>query len=344
MPRSPVLTGRIDARDRAQQRHRLDRYAKEAADPEQELVRFLDVELSRIDAVEAMERYDLTDYLRRTGLIDLPPDERLRQLAIAMEERTRTRSTEVLREWSALDRIYEAALRLDPDAAQVWTSRAITAEKFMGVADEPVIDRRLAQTAKRALERAIELEPEEAHHPWIMGHLVYHTREPGKTEAALEWLDRALALDPEHTSALLYRAHCLHDLTRWRDAIDAYDAVPLDAFVGHRAWIADYVPECRADCRLRAGDREGALADFERVLHRYELEPGRAALMLLLYLENAAEGELRAELGERFDALRERLGRLSRPERHHEDDDGEDETDRAGDRDDGEEHLPHRDR
>lgn len=56
-------------------------------------------------------------------------------------------------------------------------------------------------------------------------------------------------------------------------------------------------------CRLQAGDREGALADFERILARYEAEPRRAVEHEWYYLPRALESL--PQLRERFEALQQ---------------------------------------
>jgi len=38
----------------------------------------------------------------------------------------------------------------------------------------------------------------------------------------------------------------LHDLKRWEEAVAAYEAVPLETFKGHRAWLVDVVQEALA--------------------------------------------------------------------------------------------------
>ena len=302
MPRSAILTGRIDARHRAKARHRQDRRPAPTADPWEELTRFLDGEAVRFTSIEDVERYDLDAYLRSTGAIDLPPGERLRQLAIRLETLTPRTADSPVRAWLALDRVYALAVRLAPTDVDVWTSRGISAVETARGAESDAA-RRIADAGTRALHRALEIEPTDAHAAYAMGLLVYHTADRGKTEEALSWLERALASEPAHATALLYRAHSLHDLARWPEAIAAYDAVPLEALVGPRAWRVDYVLEARAECRLRSGDREGALAEFDALLSRYEREPSRARYELFPYLGPAAKAELAPELGARFEAL-----------------------------------------
>ena len=107
MSRSAVLTGRIDARDRARLRNRLDRPAPTASDPHERTSRWLEGSEYGDIAREDMARLDLDSYLIRTADIKLPPEERLRQLAMFVEPRFGNNDP------SALDRLYEAAIRLN---------------------------------------------------------------------------------------------------------------------------------------------------------------------------------------------------------------------------------------
>lgn len=275
----------------------------------------LDAIVPELEDVNTVERYDLAEYLERTAAIAIAPAERLRQLAIHLERQWAVWDAPVLRRWRAVDRVYEAAIELDPSSVDVWTSRGITALEGMKWAQSEVIAPRLEREktqseeialrlegeSRAALSRALELDPNDAHATCTVGLLGYFAR---RTEEALEWLDRALALDPSHVDARMYRAHCLHDLSRWSEAVAAYGAVPSEALVASsREWLVVYLLEARALCRLKSGDRDGALRDFDAVLCHYESDPDEALYQLFIYLEEAATGELADELGARFSRL-----------------------------------------
>ncbi len=298
MSRSAVLTGRIDARDRAKLRGRLDTEARPDADPFEELWAWLNRSSYGEQPAAVAARVDLDEYLRRTGYIEIPAHERLRHLAIHMEYHFGF-APEVL------DRIYEAGLRLEPHDHLLWHSRGITTKYAALCAADEATRKRLAPLALRWLERALELDDTDPGVPYSIGKWHYFHGSGGSGDEAWRWFERTLELDPEHGWALLYRAHCLHDKKRFGEALAAYEAVPLQTFDGPRAWWVDVVLEAKADCRLHAGDRAGAVVDFARLLERLEREPHRRQPLMLHLTREACEGPLREELGVAYQRIRE---------------------------------------
>jgi len=301
MGRSVVLTGRFDARDRARLRRRLDGEPLSEGEPYAELeAALMGMRLGARDQA-SLARLDLDDFLHRTGRIALAPAERLRHLAIFLEEEVRADYGAVI------DRVYEAALRLSPQDSYVWHSRGISAkEPALDSSDEAVVAR-WSSRALRYLHRARELAPDDAQVAYSLGKWHYLF---GQLEEASTWFERTLAIDAEHGWALLYRAHCLHDAERWAEAVEAYAAVPLEAFHGPRAWRVDMILEAQGYCRLMAGDREGAVVDLSRLMERLDTEPHRAEPLLLKWLGKACLAALEPELGARYRAL---VGKLERP-------------------------------
>lgn len=293
MARSAVLTGRIDARDRAKLRHRLDRTRPSKPDPYDALWTWLTEANLGGKASSELAKIDLGQFVRDTGAIDLPPQERLRQLAIHLEER-------LIADFAAIDRVYEAALRLEPRSFLVWHSRGITAKAYAVDLGDPQHVARFRKLALSALYEAHELAPSDAGVTHSIGKWHY---ELGSVTDALPWFDRALAIDPNHGWARLYRAHCLHDMQTWPAAVDAYADVPLETFKGRRAYFVDVVLEAQAYCKMKTGDRAGAIADFERLLTRLEKQPKQAELLLLKWLSRACDGPLRDSLGDRYRAF-----------------------------------------
>lgn len=296
MSRSAVLTGRIDARDRASLRSRHDRSPSADIDPFDAIWSWLEADAGYGDEPrEDMLRLDLDHYLHASGHIELPAEERLRQLAMFVEPSYGAVAPD------ALDRIYETAVRLNPEDHVVWHSRGVAAKFVATVAEKPQTVARFKKLGLRSLHRAWELDATDPAVAYSLGK--WHYQFAAATEEAAEWFERTLALDPEHGYALLYRAHCLHDQERWDDAVAAYRAVPLGTFTGPKAWLVDVVQEARAYCRLRAGDRSGALAEFEQLLERFDKEPQRAEVLALVYLRKVCSGPLRRELRPSYDRL-----------------------------------------
>lgn len=300
MGRSAVLTGRFDARDRARLRRRLDGGPIAAVDPYDELWGALTgMGLAARDAA-SLARLDLDDYVRRTGRIALAPAERLRNLAIYLEEEVRADFG------AAIDRVYEAALRLSPTDSYVWHSRGISAKEPALDSGDGEVVARWSERSLRYLLRTRELASEDAQIAYSLGKWHYVFGELGE---ARHWFDETLKLEPDHGWALLYRAHCLHDLERWREAVTAYVAVPLATFERHRAWHVDVILEAQGYCRLMAGDREGAVSDLSRLIERLDKEPHRAEPLLLKWLGRACLTALEGELGAAYRALMAKLER-----------------------------------
>ena len=290
MGRSTVLSGRIDARDRAHQRHRNDRRRVEEADPYDQIEQWLDDSPLRDTSPAALEQLDLDEYLRNTGATELHSSERLRHLAIHLE-------LQFAECPEALDRIYAASIRLDPGSPTAWHSRAITAKLCAQCSTSPKVVERCKQRAFDYLLEADALLPDDPDTLYSLGkwHDCF-----GTLQDALELFDRVLELESTHVYARLHRAYCLHDLGSWAAAEAAYTQVPLDGFTGSRAFIVDVVLENLAYCKLRAGDRDGALKDFERLLTRLEKEPRRVEPLELRLLRMTCLGPLSGALRDRY--------------------------------------------
>lgn len=305
--RSPVLRGRLSQRDRARTRRRdrpsPRRASTEHASPHDELTRWLQGHVTH-DELEPIERLGLRAYLRATEGFALEPDERLRQLAIHLERVCAWRPQP--RGWRALDRVYQRALELRPRSYLALHSRAISALECMQSAKRskarPEVVRALFEDGRAAALALLPLAPERADAWFVLGHLHYFNPQRGAAEA-LECYDRAVALEPRNGWALLYRAHCLHDMERWAAAADAYAAVPREHYQGHSAWRYIVALEQRADCLLRAGARARALAAFRDVLARLARDPAQLEHAALTMLVEAAAGPLRDELSAPLERL-----------------------------------------
>lgn len=151
MTRSAILKGRIDARDRARLRRRLDRPRSPDTDPGDALWAWLEESDYGQEAHEDMPRLDLDHYLQVSGHIELAAEERLRLLAVFVEPDYAPTAPE------ALDRIYEAAVRLNPESPAVWHSRGISAKFAATTGVEPKKCLRFRKLALRSLHQAWEL-------------------------------------------------------------------------------------------------------------------------------------------------------------------------------------------
>ena len=278
--------------------------AEPISDDHSRLIAWIESELDARAEAE-LERLDLRAFLQASAGFDVPPEERLRRLAIALERRVCF--DRAMRDWAALDRVYAHALQLRPEEPSLHASRSISASRLAEDAGDPGDVERLVRMSGESLQRALALDPDDAELRYLDGYHRYLHR-VGSTEDALAALDRALELDGAHGFARLYRAHCLHDLGRFEEAVAAYDEVPRDAFEGPTRWRMDLLVEQRAQCRARAGDLDGARAELEAALARYEREPHLAADTTPRYRRWAAETF--PGLAERVDALEARIASL----------------------------------
>lgn len=248
------------------------------------------------------ERVNLKDFLQRTSHIALPPEERLRHLAILAEPIAS--STTQPRGWALLERMYDTAARWDSHNPWIEHSRAISA---MACADGDVSTATRAailESGRIALARALSMVPEDGLLLSTMSQLEYADHQ---TEAALEWADRALAVEPGRPWASLIRAHCLSDLKQWADAAAAYDAVPQDAFQGPGSWRMALLVEQMGWCRLKAGDTDGARAAFEQIVYRYSANVKLARTAMSRLVVRAAKRHF-PELAPEVRAIAQALG------------------------------------
>jgi Tfp pilus assembly protein PilF len=82
------------------------------------------------------------------------------------------------------------------------------------------------ETAKKAFDRALELDPDHVK-AWLNLGRVY--LDMGKPEDALTKIDEAMVLDRESNVAFRLQGRVFHQLGRWEDAIDSYyQAIAID--------------------------------------------------------------------------------------------------------------------
>lgn len=287
MARSAVRSGKIDARDRATKRRR-DRRVTLGAETSPEKAH---EDWLRARRKELKPDLDLEVYLRDTAHIELPIPRRLRGLAWEFHSWS----------WPALKRIYVRALRDDPDDA--WTYALMGADCAHAAAFAHPPSDSLFDEAYGYFGRARTLSPEDGEMRYMEAYALFFDDRADYGEA-LVLFDEALVLAKDHEWALLYRAHCLQNLKRWHDAIEAYDAVPRAAFQGPDSSRMDLLVEARARCLWQSGNVGEATAEFERILTRYESQPHLAEYGHLLTLLWAAEEipSLRPRV-EKLDAL-----------------------------------------
>jgi tetratricopeptide (TPR) repeat protein len=196
--------------------------------------------------------------------------ERLRLLAIYLEEDEGCGWSDAATNWPMLRRIYDAARRASPRDLTILKSTAITALRFVQAGGRTGKAEKVAwRDALEAIDEALQLDATDAEAWRLLGDVNYWGHDALLTEALTAY-ERALTLEPHDGWAQLYRAHALHDLARWDEAASAYAQVEPSSFTAEVAWRLVLAKEQRATCLLRAGRRDEALVEFEAAISARE--------------------------------------------------------------------------
>lgn len=221
----------------------------------------------------------LETFLRKTQDIEVPAEERLRQLAIALEEQAFEKG------WEGLRAIYEMAAQANPHDSYVFRSWGISAHDWAQDYRTSEFAERLniALEAERSLTIALDLKADDSYAAYILGLVFYD--HPARHEdfysykmKAIYWFRRAVEMDSDNAIAQLYVAHCYHDLASrgsiqqdWELAIEAYENV--DQSLLEQDWPLWRALKCReqlAACYAWNGDEEEAIRRFSSFLDEIE--------------------------------------------------------------------------
>src|SRR5262249_24388852 len=159
-------------------------------------------------------------FLMETRDIEIPEEEKLRQLAMSTEH-------DIFAEgWTGLRAIYEAAAKANSQDLYVFCSWGISAHSWYVDYRTPELTKRLAiaSEAEKVLTIALKLEPQDSHIAYILW-LIYYDH-PARDEdlktylsKAISWCRRALEWDE-------FRSHDAEE----PDPLDRYELAPL---IGH---------------------------------------------------------------------------------------------------------------
>ncbi|MGR3273890.1 tetratricopeptide repeat protein [Acaryochloris marina NIES-2412] len=255
---------------------------------------------------------------------DLDPDqsELLRRLAISLEHERFEDG------WSGLKRIYTAAAQADPNNIEVLISLAVSALDWFEEWSTPNDQARLqiALDAEQALNRAAAIAPDDAGIVFTQGLLYYnhparHMPKSPCKEKALRCFEHAHALQPDHQMAILYQAHCYHDLGLWQSAYQSYLAVDMDTILlQHPAWLWRKLKrdEQLALCAAKLGNTQESTQRLEQLFDEIEALEDEQASYDVVNLDEAVEilctCSSSFQLMQRLMQLLKRLGFLERYE------------------------------
>lgn len=264
----------------------------------------------------------IAHFISTTGDLDQDPSELLRRLAISLEhERFED-------DWSGLKRIYTAAEKADPNHIDVLISLAVSAvdwfEEWRTSNDQARLQ--IALDAEQALNRAAAIAPDDADIFFTQGLLYYnhparHEPQSPYQRKALRCFEHAHALQPDHQMAMLYQAHCYHDLGVWKSAYQAYLAADMDSILlQNPAWLWRKLKrdEQLALCAAKLGNTQESTQRLEQLFDEIEALEDEQATYDVVNLDEAVEILCTCsnsfQLMQRLMQLLKRLGFLERYE------------------------------
>ncbi|HMW03101.1 MAG TPA: hypothetical protein PKE58_23380 [Acidobacteriota bacterium] len=221
----------------------------------------------------------LEAFLDETNTIDLPAEERLRRLAVALEYETLEHG------WDSLHLIYQTAAQINPHNPRVFHSWGISACTWLEGWICPTSAKRvaIAVEAEQVLLKALELAPHNSFIAYTLGqvfcnHPLLEDDQPNFLSQAIRWFHAAVSWDPENVIAQLYLAHCFHDLAllddhpqHWEQAIIEYRKVDQARLA--RDWPEWRAVKCReqlAACLAGAGKEPEAIQSISNFLDELE--------------------------------------------------------------------------
>ncbi|MGA8278784.1 MAG: tetratricopeptide repeat protein [Rhodanobacteraceae bacterium] len=153
-------------------------------------------------------------------------------------------------------RLYEHAVKLDPNFARGWEGLSAAYSVMPGWG---FVDRDYLSLADQAAKRALDLDPKLSM-AWAVLGSNEQNRDVPDWAKGIEMLNRAIAVDPHNSTALLWRAVGSLNLGFFDRAIADLDhCLQLDPHYGNcRTW--------KAFAMLQAGQTERALALYDQAM------------------------------------------------------------------------------
>ncbi len=228
-----------------------------------ELRTWLDTSFSSM--VAPTPRIDLRKYLQETALFELAVQERLRLLAVYLEEGSQEPFDSL---YPLLHPIYLQASAYAPDDGESHRSWTVCWLNLMPLEEDCPARQKTLSVLRQRLGQALALKPGNSRLLEAQGLLLYYL---GDTKEAVDHLERCLSIDSSNNSARWHHAFCLHEQARYSQALITYRRVDPSQLPNE--WHRSELQERVAHCLLMSGRKSEALNKLETILSRYESEP-----------------------------------------------------------------------
>ena len=207
---------------------------------------------------------DYDSFLMETKDINLSNAEKLRQLAIAMEEYYFP--NEETDKWKLLDVIYAKAIDSDPKNYTVHESRGISAYALTEISDDLSFKKMLLKEGEKSFSKSQELgnNGSRLYYSWGLLYCMFDLHK------ALEKIKRAVEIAPDHNMANMYHGYINFDLEEWSVAIESFHKVKEENLRGHWERVKRY--ELIGCSMIEMGNFTEGLKILEnKVIYEYEL-------------------------------------------------------------------------
>lgn len=247
------------------------------------------------DADIEISQAKLDKYLLTTKSIALSNAEKLRRLAIQLENETLSEG------WLGLNRIYQLAVKEDSGDLCVFKSWAISLlqlfqyEKVSKSNNKEL--KSIADEALKAIEDAISLAPNDAECWYIKGLIIYYFPDTSSSRTdsiniSETCFKRTLSLRPEHEMARLYLGHCYTDNKNWNQAINTYELVNQERLFAqnpYMQWRCYKLQEEICYCYAMIGNTEKLISELNVFLKELEKLSDNKAFDLIVNLNELLE-------------------------------------------------------
>ncbi len=220
-------------------------------------------------AESEFEDLNFDHFLKETQGIKLEASERLRQLAISVEDEY---SFETQKCWPILDSIYKRAAEENSKDDSIYESRGISAAWLRECCEDKALNKTLFEIAEAAYAKAFKLGSQRANLFYCWGNLYYQSEHffEADYKKAIEKFEAALKIEPLHSRSHMQLGYIYFDMKQWDKAIPAFEKVDEAKLRGH--WERIKRHELIACAYIELGQKEHGLELLQsKVISEYEL-------------------------------------------------------------------------